>query len=86
VPARSRPSSSARSFGVSRTSIASGIIPMLNHGRVSADSAFVTHSLQISGTLVADGTLPAIIKPRRGMMLFPREPLLQAFARMAASG
>jgi|KBSSwiStaDraftv2_1062776.scaffolds.fasta_scaffold3981502_1 predicted DNA-binding transcriptional regulator AlpA len=36
--------------------------------------------------LIADGTLPQPIKPRRNMMLFPREPLLQAFARMAASG
>ena len=35
--------------------------------------------------LIADGTLPQPIKPRRNLMLFPREPLLRAFARMAAS-
>jgi hypothetical protein len=50
VPARSRPSSSARSFGVSRTSIASGIIPRLNHGQANADSAILTHPLRILGT------------------------------------
>ena len=35
-------------------------------------------------SLVADGTLPEPVRPRRNMVLFPREPLLQAFRRMGA--
>ena len=34
-------------------------------------------------SLVANGTLPEPVRPRRNMVLFPREPLLQAFARMS---
>jgi len=50
VAARSLASSTARTFGFSRTLIASGIIAMLNHDAESDDSATVTQSLQIPGT------------------------------------
>ena len=50
VAARSRDSNTARSFGFSRTSIASGIISLLNHDAEHDDSANVTQSLQIPGT------------------------------------
>ena len=50
VAARSRASSSARSFGFSRTSMASGINSRLNHDAKLDDSANVTQSLEIPGT------------------------------------
>src|SRR5207253_2035303 len=50
VAARSRDSNTARSFGFSRTSIASGIIAPLKHDAERDDSAKVTQSLQIPGT------------------------------------
>jgi len=57
VAARSRDSNTARSFGFSRTSIASGIILLiillLNHDAERDDSANVTQSLQMPGTSVA---------------------------------
>jgi hypothetical protein len=53
VAARSRDSNTARSFGFSRTSIASGIIWLLNHDAERDDSANVTQSLQIPGTRLA---------------------------------
>ena len=56
VAARSRDSNTARSFGFSRTSIASGIIALLKHDTERDDSANVTQSLQIPGTRCAERT------------------------------
>jgi hypothetical protein len=48
---RTEPSLKLRAFSpVKWTSIASGIIPMLNHAVTLRDSAEMTHSLQMLGT------------------------------------